>query len=184
MEKQEFLDEQETGDSSPPESALKYASERGLVPTTEPDYERNGKKVFRAEGFEGIVPLAEIKERIAEVLKYQRDRNDLSQVELAALLGITAQVWGRYERAVSSLEVNRLIVLCEQLNFNPLEMLAHTSPHLFGNSHESAQTRIEIIRLIGGLPDDICLSLLDMVKQIDKLNRPVRERPTKPIRPR
>ena len=174
MENQEVLNEQDA--ASPPESALHFASQRGLVPTTEPEFERNGKKLYRVETFDDIVSLADIKDRIAEFLKDVRDRNELSQLELASLLGISAQVWGRYERAISSLEVTRFIVICEQLGLNPVELLGRTSPHLFGKTKEAAAARIELYMRIGNLPDEVCMSLLEMVKQIENLHKPAKQR--------
>ena len=171
LENEHMLDEQDT--TLIPESALDFAAQKGLVPTSEPETERNGKKLYRKKGFDGVVSIQGIKNHIAEFLKDVRDRNDLSQTELSSLLGISAQVWGRYERAVSSLEVTRLVVLCEQLSCNPVELLGRTSPHLFGKTPESANARVELALRIGNLPDEVCVNLLEMVKQIEKLHQPL-----------
>ncbi|MCY1667369.1 helix-turn-helix domain-containing protein [Rhizobium sp. SL86] len=171
VENQEGLNEQD--ELTPPQSAIYYAERNNLVPTDEDGYRG---KIYRAQGFEGPLSLDELKARTAIFLRETRERQNLSQLEVASLLGITAQVWGRYERAVSSLEVTRMIVLCEQLGCNPVELVGHVAPHLFGSSKEGADVRIELARRLSELPDEVCISLLDMVKQIEKLNKQVPRR--------
>lgn len=167
-----------------PESARLFAELRGLVPTVEAnipkqqkkkaDNEADGKSakdVYRRPGFEGIVSLPEIDDRIAKFLLEAREQSNLSQRDFAPLVGLSAQVWGRYERSISSLDVSRLIVISEILGLQPTELLSKVAPHLFGMTEKGSQDRIELFQRIGKLPDEVCSNLLEMVKQIERLQK-------------
>src|SRR4051812_48529616 len=97
-----------------------YKNKMELVETIDPEID---KPVFRRPGFEGIKTLGEIDERIATFIRKAREDKDLTRAELAPLLGLSMQVYGRYERAFSKMHVTRMIHLCEILGFMPMEML-------------------------------------------------------------
>ena len=72
----------------------------------------------------------------------------MTREQLAELLGISGQVYGRYERAESKINVTRLIHLSEILGFAPIEMIYAAAPHLFGKTPKEAENRIRLMRLM------------------------------------
>lgn len=180
MEDKDVSNQQD--DNQLPETARLFAEERGLVPTVEANIPKQKKAegeteggapktIYRMPGFDGITSLPDLEERISEFLHSSREKANLSQRDFAKLLDITAQVWGRYERAKSSLDVSRLIVISEILGLSPTSLLSQTAPHLFGQSQQGAAARIELYERIHALPDELCLNLLEMVKQIERLQK-------------
>lgn len=182
VENQDVSSEQDEGQLS--EKAKLFAELHGLIPTTEANIPKQSKKksegdseggvaktVYRRPGHEGVVSIPEIEERISAFLLATREKNGLSQRDFASLISLTAQVWGRYERAYSSLDVSRLIVISEIFGLQPAELLGAVAPHLFGSSEQGAKDRIELFRRIGELPDEVCSNLLEMVKQIERLQK-------------
>lgn len=65
--------------------------------------------------------------------------------KLAPLLGLSNQVYNRYEIAVSKLTVSRLLHVCEVLDISPLKILYPVAPHLWGQDLPEAETRKAII---------------------------------------
>lgn len=178
MENQDISDEQD--EILLPEKAKIFAELQGLIPTKEANIPKQQKKnveggtaqtVYRRPGFDGVASIPEIEGRISNLLFETREKNGLSQRDFASLLGLTGQVWGRYERAFSSLDVSRLIVISEIFGLQPAEVLSAVAPHLFGSSQKGASDRIELYQRIGALPDEVCSNLLEMVKQIERLQK-------------
>lgn len=147
---------------------LDYASKEGLVPTSDPDFE---KEVFRRPGFEGIKSIDELDERISAFLKTARERKGLKQADVAPLCGLSAQVYGRYERNKSKMTVTRMIVLSEILGFELPEMLHEVAPHLWGETKEAAANRAELFVRMASLSDSMVNDLLSMVREIDRLKK-------------
>ncbi|WP_292266613.1 helix-turn-helix domain-containing protein [Mesorhizobium sp.] len=50
------------------------------------------------------------------------------------MLGLSDQVYSRYENAVSRLTVGRLLHICEVLSISPVEILFPVAPHLWGEA--------------------------------------------------
>lgn len=145
-----------------------YKEKMGLVETTDPEIEN---PVCRRPGFEGIVPLGELDERIAKFVRKARENQGLTRAELAPLLGLSMQVYGRYERAFSKMHVTRMIHLCEILGFMPMEMLFSTAPHLWGETLEEARDNMELAQLVVSLPHATKRDLLALVRKMVDLER-------------
>ena len=182
MENQDVSSEQDEGQLS--DKAKLFAEQQGLIPTTEANIPKQNKKkaegdaeggvaktVYRRPRREVVVSTPESEKRMSAFLLATREKNGLSQRDFASLISLTAQVWGRYERAYSSLDVSRLIVISEIFGLQPAELLGAVAPHLFGSSEEGARDRIELFQRIGALPDEVCSNLLQMVKQIERLQK-------------
>lgn len=64
----------------------------------------------------------------------------------AAMVGLSTQVFGRYEKAISKMHVTRLIHLCEILDASPVDMIYAAAPHLFGDTQDEAAIRATAMR--------------------------------------
>ena len=51
-----------------------------------------------------------------EVIRELREDNDLTQQEIAEILGTTQQVYSRYEKGVNEMPIRHLITLCKYYN--------------------------------------------------------------------
>ncbi|MEO5756546.1 MAG: helix-turn-helix transcriptional regulator, partial [Mesorhizobium sp.] len=120
---------------------IAYDEKTGLVATTDPEID---KPVFRRPGFNGIDKLGEMDERISAFLRKARDDTGLTREEVARYLGLSTQVFGRYEKAISKLHVTRLVHLSEILGFHPMELVYAAAPHLFGKTPEEAADQIKL----------------------------------------
>lgn len=140
-----------------------FRVERGLVETREPDFER---PLWRRQGFDGVVPLGDMDKAFSEFLAKVRRKGGLTREQLAELLGISGQVYGRYERADSKLNVTRLVHLCEILGFDPIEMIYAAAPYLFGETPKEAQNRIRLMRLMSRIRPEAVESLLLLVGEL------------------
>jgi transcriptional regulator with XRE-family HTH domain len=140
-----------------------YRARHGLVETIEPDFER---PLWRRPGFEGVVSLDQIDRALSEFLASARRKNGLTREQLAELLGISGQVYGRYERADSKLNVSRLVHLAEILGFQPIEMIYAAAPHLFGETPKQAENRIALMRLMSRMRPEAVESLLMLVGEL------------------
>jgi transcriptional regulator with XRE-family HTH domain len=140
-----------------------YRMKRGLVETTEPDFER---PLWRKPGFDGVVSLDDMDKALSEFLAATRRAAGLNREQLAELLGISAQVYGRYERAESKLNVTRLVHLSEILGFPPIEMIYAAAPHLFGKTPAEAGNRIKLMRLMSRMRPEAVDSLLTLVGEL------------------
>lgn len=140
-----------------------YRVKRGLVETTEPNFER---PVWRQTGFNGVVSLDDMDKALSGFLGAARRQAGLTREQLAELLGISAQVYGRYERAESKLNVTRLVHLSELLGFAPIEMVYAAAPHLFGKTLKEAENRITLMRLMSRLRPEAVDSLLTLVREL------------------
>ncbi|RWC82933.1 XRE family transcriptional regulator [Mesorhizobium sp. M4B.F.Ca.ET.215.01.1.1] len=145
-----------------------YKIKMELVETIDPEID---KPVFRRPGFEGIKTFGELDERIAAFIRKAREDKDLTRAELAPLLGLSMQVYGRYERAFSKMHVTRMIHLCEILGFMPMAMLFSAAPHLWGRTEEEAHDTMELAQQIVSLPHGTKRDLLALVKKMVALER-------------
>ncbi|KQZ95898.1 hypothetical protein ASD64_18270 [Mesorhizobium sp. Root157] len=131
--------------------------------TREPDFER---PLWRRRGFDGAVSLDDMDNALSEFLSEARRKAGLTREQLAELLGISGQVYGRYERAESKLNVTRLVHLCEILGFEPIEMIYAAAPHLFGSKPQEAKSRLNLMRLMARMRPEAVESLLLLVSEL------------------
>lgn len=142
-----------------------YKKQMGLVETSDPDI---AKPVYRRPSFDGVHTLDEMEQRIAAHLRRKRKEKGLSREELGELLGLSAQVYGRYERAFSKMHVTRMIHLCEVLGLMPMEMLFDAAPHIWGRTPEEAEDRLALAKLVVNLPHAVTKDLLRMVAHLSQ----------------
>lgn len=140
-----------------------YRLKRGLVETNEPDFERS---LWRKPGFDGVVSLDDMDKALSDFLAATRRKAGLNREQLAELLGISGQVYGRYERADSKLNVTRLVHLSEILGFAPIDMIYAAAPHLFGKTTKEAANRIALMRLMLRMRPEAVDSLLTLVGEL------------------
>ncbi|TIO81681.1 MAG: helix-turn-helix transcriptional regulator [Mesorhizobium sp.] len=88
-----------------------------------------------------VVSIASVNERNpapAPAILFIRWRTSFSERDrrskLAPMLGLSDQVYNRYENAVSWLTVGRLLHICEVLSISPVEILYPVAPHLWGRN--------------------------------------------------
>lgn len=140
-----------------------YRQRRGLVQTTDPEVFR---PVWRKPRVDGIASIDDMDRAIGELLRAVRERQGLTREQTAELIGLSGQVYGRYERAESRMAVTRLIHLWEALGFEPLEMLHEVAPHMFGETKEDARNMVELLGLIAKMKPSSVETLLRLVKEI------------------
>ncbi|CAN7569775.1 helix-turn-helix domain-containing protein [Pararhizobium sp. LjRoot255] len=143
-----------------------HIADLGLVKTSDPE---NEKPVYRREGFDGISAFAELDDKIGEALRNCRHSKNLSRAELATLVGLSEQVYGRYERNSSKMHVSRLIHLSEVLGVSPLAMLFAAAPHLWGATEKEADTRFRMMKLLEDLPNDTMSSIVTLLETVSVL---------------
>lgn len=140
-----------------------YRERRGLVQTTDPEVFR---PVWRKPGLDGIASVDDMDKRIGALLRAVRERQGLHREQAAELIGLSGQVYGRYERADSRMSVTRLIHLWEALGFEPLEMLHEVAPHMFGETKDDARNMAELLGLIAKMKPASVETLLRLVREI------------------
>jgi transcriptional regulator with XRE-family HTH domain len=128
---------------------LAYIARRGLVETRDPEI---GRPVLRKPGFAGISPLGDMESALSRAMRAKRTECKLTREQLAAMVGLSAQVFGGYEKAISKMHVTRLIHLCEILDASPVDMIHAAAPHLFGDSMEEAKIRADTMSALFSLP--------------------------------
>ena len=150
-----------------------HITELELVQTTDPD---NEKPVYRRRGFDGIATFGELDNKLGEALRRCRQKEGLSRADVAKLVGLSEQVYGRYERNSSKMTVSRLIHLCEILGTSPLSMLFSTAPHLWGKTEIEAESRLRIMKLLEDLPAETMASVTTLLETVavlqTKANKP------------
>lgn len=140
-----------------------YRQRRGLVQTTDPEVFR---PVWRKPGLDGIASVDDMDRAIGEFLRRVRERQGLTREETASLIGLSGQVYGRYERAESRMAVTRLVHLWETIGFEPLEMLHEIAPHMFGETKENARNMADLLAMIAKMKPSSVETLLRLVKEI------------------
>ena len=141
-------------------------AELGLVKTTDPE---NEKPVYRREGFEGISTFEQLDTKLGEALRSCRQDKNLSRADLATLVGLSEQVYGRYERSSSKMQVSRLVHLSEILGISPLGMLFEVAPHLWGKTEAEAATRFRMMKLLEDLPKETMESIVALLETVSVL---------------
>ncbi|MBP1848302.1 transcriptional regulator with XRE-family HTH domain [Rhizobium petrolearium] len=133
----------------------------GLVEARDPEID---SPIYRREGFEGIVEFGEMDKKLGEALRIAREEHGLTRPELVPLVGLTPQVYGRYERGEAKLHVTRLVHLGELLDFSPLDLIFAAAPHLWGTSENEAKNRYRLMKHIEKLPAEKTKLLLEIVE--------------------
>ncbi|RWB39707.1 MAG: XRE family transcriptional regulator [Mesorhizobium sp.] len=114
-----------------------WISHLGLQQIDDPQID---KPVYRKTSFGELELNAEIEKRSAPAFAIARDRRKIPRSKLAPMLGLSDQVYNRYENAVSRLTVSRLLHICEVLSISPVEILYPVAPHLWGEDQAEAET--------------------------------------------
>lgn len=140
-----------------------HISKRRLVRTIDPD---NEKPVYRHDGWSGIATFDELDARLGDALRSCRQDKELSRAELSTLVGLSEQVYGRYERSSSKMTVSRLIHLSEVLGVSPLTMLFAAAPHLWGDDQQEAESRFRMMKLIEDLPAETMASVVTLLETV------------------
>ena len=140
-----------------------HIEELGLLKTVDPE---NEKPVYRREGFGGISTFEDLDTKLGEELRKCRQEKDLSRADLATLVGLSEQVYGRYERSSSKMQVSRLIHLSEILGVSPLGLLFATAPHLWGKTSDEADTRFRMMKLLEELPPETMSSIVKLLETV------------------
>ncbi|URK89452.1 helix-turn-helix domain-containing protein (plasmid) [Rhizobium sp. RCAM05350] len=140
-----------------------HIAELGLVKTSDPE---NEKPVYRRESFGDISTFEDLDTKVGEALRNCRQDKNLSRAELATLVGLSEQVYGRYERNSSKMHVSRLIHLSEVLGVSPLTMLFSAAPHLWGATEKEADTRFRMMKLLEDLPFDTMSSIVTLLETV------------------
>jgi transcriptional regulator with XRE-family HTH domain len=143
-------------------------AELGLVKTTDPE---NEKPVYRRESFDAVSTFEELDSKVGEALRKCRQNKGLSRAELSTLVGLSEQVYGRYERNASKMHVSRLIHLSEVLGTSPLGMLYAAAPHLWGATRDEADLRFRMMELLEELPIETMKSVAVLVEKLADLQR-------------
>ncbi|RWK94995.1 MAG: XRE family transcriptional regulator [Mesorhizobium sp.] len=122
-----------------------WISHLGLQQIDDPQID---KPVYRKTSFDVLELSAEIEKKISTSLRNARDRRKIPRSKLAPMLGLSDQVYNRYENAVSRPTVGRLLHICEVLNISPAEIVYPVAPHLWGEELAEAEARKSITREI------------------------------------
>lgn len=140
---------------------ITHMEANGIVAVHDP---RSDKDTFRRPGYEGVVPLDDLETRIGGALKQARETCGLTHADVASMLGLHPQVYGRYERGESKLNLTRLIQLSELLDFSPFDLVFAAAPYRFGSTQEDAEQRQRLVAIVETLPGDAVVALLSLVK--------------------
>ncbi|WP_229002337.1 helix-turn-helix transcriptional regulator [Rhizobium sp. AB2/73] len=138
-----------------------YIKTAGLIEVRDSEIEN---PICRQPAFDGIAEFGEMDKKIGEALRLAREERDLTRPELVPLLGLTPQVYGRYERGEAKMHVTRLVHLSELLKFSPLDVIFAAAPHLWGGSEDEAQTRHKLMKYIEELPSEKVKLLLEIAE--------------------
>ena len=140
-----------------------YIEKRGLVETTDAEIE---KPIYRKPGLDGIASFGDMEEVFSNLVRAKRDEHNLNRAQLAMMLGLSEQVFARYERAISKMHVTRLVHLSEILGFSPLEMIHAAAPHLFGATQQEADDKMALISRMLKMPAPTSSALLNLVEEL------------------
>lgn len=144
----------------------RHITELQLLKASDPG---NEKPVYRRQGFDGISTFSELDAKLGDALRSARQSKKLSRAEISALVGLSEQVYGRYERSSSRMQVSRLIHLSEVLGVSPLGMLFSTAPHLWGKDEDEAHTRYRMMKLLEDLPTETMSQIVTLLETVSIL---------------
>ncbi|RWO04334.1 MAG: XRE family transcriptional regulator [Mesorhizobium sp.] len=140
-----------------------WISHLGLQQIDDPQID---KPVYRKTSFGELELSAEIEKKISTSLRNARDRRKIPRSKLAPMLGLSDQVYNRYENAVSRLTVGRLLHICEVLNISPVEILYPVAPHLWGEDQAEAETRMAIVEKLANFDGPTLQAILSFLHHL------------------
>ncbi|WFU92050.1 helix-turn-helix transcriptional regulator (plasmid) [Rhizobium sp. CC1099] len=144
-------------------SLKQWVKEHGL---REVDDLATGKTVYR-KPFQGVIASsAELERQIRLSIREARDRRKLPRSKLAPMLGLSEQVYGRYENKVSRLTVGRLIHLCEVLDATPEEIIAPAAPHLWGGTKDQAELILTCIKKLRSFDEETLRDVFSLLARL------------------
>ncbi|MFM7662605.1 MAG: helix-turn-helix domain-containing protein [Bacteroidota bacterium] len=103
-----------------------------------------------------------MKETVADKIRIERLRLNLSQQNLADELGITVAAYSNLERGVSEISVNRLIIIACILKKSPQWYLEYSN-------NQEVSDRREVYEPNGGLP----LQVFKLIQEMETLKKRV-----------
>lgn len=142
-----------------------YIMRRGLVKTVDPAVK---KPIYRKPGFEGIVSLSTMEERLSLHLRRKRDEQWLNRSQVGMMVGIHAEIYARHERAGAKLSVARLLHLAELLDFSPIEAIHAVTPQFFGEDQDDADLRLALMMKSLAMSASTAKALLDVVEALPR----------------
>jgi transcriptional regulator with XRE-family HTH domain len=101
-----------------------------------------------------------VKETVAEKIRIERLRLNLSQQNLADELGITVAAYSNLERGVSEISVNRLIIIAGILKKSPKWFLDDSNSQQVSDRRETYEPN-------GGLP----LQVFKLIQDVESLKK-------------
>ncbi len=110
--------------------------ERGLVECFDT---KTQKKIYRRPGFNGVESFQSIEQKLGDFIRENRVEKELTYLHIADLIGLSHAVYGRYERADSSMNVSRMVHLWELLGFSIIDLIFAIAPQMIGDTPEKAQ---------------------------------------------
>ncbi|WP_011578695.1 MULTISPECIES: helix-turn-helix domain-containing protein [Chelativorans] len=137
-----------------------WIARRGLVETRDTEIHR---PILRKPGFNGVPTFGEMETSLGRALRAKRSERKLTREQLATMIGLSTQVFGRYEKAISKMNVTRLIHLCEILDVSPVDLIYEAAPHLFGDTPQEAKLRASAARWLWELPASTVAALHDVM---------------------
>ena len=140
--------------------------DRNLVPFKDVEA---GRDTYRAGDGLPIQSLQDIENKVSEFLFNKREASKLTREEVAKLLGMSHQVYVRYERSMSSLKFSRLVHLTELFGVGMLDVLVYAAPQLFGKTEAEAQARGELLSIIMSLPTSTMYEIAAYARALAKL---------------
>ncbi|MEL6711783.1 MAG: helix-turn-helix transcriptional regulator [Pseudomonadota bacterium] len=115
------------------------------------------------------IDSAQIKKNIANLLTNIRNDALKSKMQLARELGITSQQITKYENGKDQISILRLIALCKNLNFSPVQFIntiyTHRNKSIDLITQEFYRMRIEINKHLSNIND---IKILRMTRDITK----------------
>lgn len=82
------------------------------------------------------------------------------------MLGLSDQVYNRYENAVSRLTVGRLLHICEVLSISAVEILYPVAPHLWGEDQAEAEIRMAIVEKLASFDGPTLQAILSFLHHL------------------
>ena len=139
---------------------------KGLVPVID---EETNKTIYRRKTDLPPLSAEEMDNRISDFLATTRENANISKEEMAELLGLSQQFYGRAERRQSHLRVSRLILIIEILGPEMFDLLAAVAPQIFGKNEAEATARGKLVGTIMRLPAKNINEILTYVSLLAEL---------------
>ena len=139
---------------------------QGLVPVFDADTDRT---IYRRKTDLPVPSSEEMEKGISDHLAATRENANISKEEMAELLGLSQQFYGRAERKEAHIRVTRLIFMIEILGPEMFDVLAEVAPQIFGKNEAEAKARGQLVSTIMRLPAKNVHEILTYVSLIADL---------------